>query len=146
MSRTYVSKALRSAVAEQARYRCGYCLSQERVIGAAMEIEHIVPEALGGLTEQDNLWLACAPCNAAKGDRIAAIDPMTSTWSRLFDPRRQHWADHFAWSPQGDLILGQTIVGRATIVALQLNRPVMVRARRLWVSAGWHPPSDTVPA
>jgi hypothetical protein len=142
MSKAYIPKALRSAIAEQAHYRCGYCLTQELVIGTAMEIEHILPQALGGLTEEANLWLACAPCNAAKGDRIAAIDPLTGAWSRFFDPRRQRWHDHFAWSSTGDSMIGQTIIGRTTIVALQLNRPVMVRARRLWVGAGWHPPSD----
>lgn len=31
-----------------------------------MEIDHIIPEALGGLTEEDNLWLACPLCNEHK--------------------------------------------------------------------------------
>src|SRR3954470_3686606 len=36
----HVPKALRERVAEQARHRCGYCLTQERVIGAPMEIDN----------------------------------------------------------------------------------------------------------
>ena len=66
MSQTYVSKALRERVAAQATYRCGYCLTQEAVAGFSLEIEHLIPEVLGGPTEEDNLWLACSACNDAK--------------------------------------------------------------------------------
>ena len=60
MSRTYVPTWLRERVADAARHRCGYCLSSEAVVGAPMEIDHLIPESLGGLTEEDNLWLACS--------------------------------------------------------------------------------------
>jgi 5-methylcytosine-specific restriction endonuclease McrA len=70
MSRSYVPQALRQRVSEAARYRCGYCLSSEAVIGAPMEIDHIVPESLGGPTEEQNLWLACSLCNDSKSNRI----------------------------------------------------------------------------
>ena len=36
--------------------------------------------------------------------------------------------------------MGLTAVGRATIVALNMNNAVIVYARRRWVSVGWHPP------
>lgn len=142
MSTTYIPKALRERVAVAARHRCGYCLTQEQVVGAPMEIDHIIPEALGGLTEEDNLWLACSLCNNHKGDKIAALDPETSEIIRLFDPRRQVWREHFTWTAAGDRIVGVTPVGRATVVALNLNRPSLVRARKAWVSVGWHPPED----
>ena len=48
MSRSYVGKALREQVAREARYRCGYCLTSARVTGTRMEIDHIIPESLGG--------------------------------------------------------------------------------------------------
>ncbi len=35
-----------------------------------------------------------------------------------------------------------TPVGRATIAALNLNRPSLVKARQAWVAVGWHPPKD----
>ena len=140
MSKYHISRALRASVAAQARYRCGYCLAQEVVVGAAMEIDHLIPESLGGPTEEANLWLACSPCNDRKGDRMAALDPETGEVARLFDPRRQSWKDHFFWSPDGEQVIGRTPTGRATIVALDLNRPLLVRSRRLWVLAGWHPP------
>lgn len=144
MSKSYVAKALRERVAREARHRCGYCLTQEIVVGEPMEIDHLVPEALGGVTEADNLWLACSPCNLHKGDRLTARDPSTAEVVRLFNPRLQIWTEHFAWTADADLILGRTPTGRATVLALKLNRPALVRARRLWAFAGWHPPPDTL--
>ena len=60
----------------------------------------------------------------------------------LFDPRRQTWSEHFEWSNNATLIVGLTPSGRATVVALHLNRPSLVLARREWVAVGWHPPVD----
>ena len=54
----------------------------------------------------------------------------------LFHPRRQRWQDHFEWSKDGEQVIGRTAVGRSTIIALQLNRELVVNARRLWLSAG----------
>lgn len=142
MSGTHIPKALRRHVSEQAGHRCGYCLASEAVVGAPMEVDHLIPESLGGLTEEENLWLACSLCNDHKGDRIAALDPETGEIVRLFNPRFQDWSEHFAWNEAGDRITGLTSTGRATILALNVNRPSLVRARQLWVIAGWHPPRD----
>ena len=140
MSRAYVAAGLRRRVADQARYRCGYCLTAEDIVGAPMEIEHIVPESAGGSSEEDNLWLACTLCNSHKSDRTTAVDPVSGELVRLFDPRRQEWREHFGWDDSGTRIVGLTDVGRATASALNLNRPSLVRARRRWVGVGWHPP------
>ncbi|WP_437902161.1 HNH endonuclease signature motif containing protein [Sorangium sp. So ce327] len=51
MSRSYIGRALREQVAGEARHRCGYCLTSARIIGTPMEIDHIIPESLGGSTE-----------------------------------------------------------------------------------------------
>ena len=59
---------------------------------------------------------------------------------------QQRWGEHFAWTAAGDYIIGQTAIGRATVAALKLNRPLMVRARRLWVRIRVHPPQDTAGA
>lgn len=142
MSATYVPKELRDRVAEQARYRCGYCLTAAAIVGAPMEIDHLIPESLGGLTEESNLWLACSLCNDHKSNRIVALDLESGETVRLFDPRRQLWTDHFRWNDQGDEIIGLTPTGRATVTALHLNREPLVQARRLWKEVGWHPPVD----
>lgn len=142
MSSAYIPKELRQLVAEQARNRCGYCLSTEAITGITMEFEHLIPRVLGGPTTEANLWLACSPCNAYKGDRISARDPETGQIVRLFNPREQIWDEHFAWVDSGVRIVGKTAIGRATASALRLNRAPLVLARQAWVKAGWHPPHD----
>ena len=142
MSSKYIPKALRLAVAEQAKHRCGYCLTQEAVSGFEMEYDHLVPQALGGQTLEDNLWLACSYCNDAKNKRLVVLDPESGELVNLFNPRTQKWAEHFEWVEEGEKIIGLTPVGRATVVALSLNRPVVVIARKLWASWGKHPPTD----
>jgi|SRR6185295_5808259 len=142
MSRDYVPKALRERVAARAGYRCGYCRTSTFLVGTMFEIDHIVPESFGGKTEEENLWLACPACNGHKGNRIAAVDLVTGESARLFDPLHQVWSEHFTWNNSADEIIGLTPTGRATVVALNLNRPVLVYARCLWVGWGCHPPKD----
>jgi hypothetical protein len=142
MSKSSVPAWLRARVAAQAGGRCGYCRTAEAITGAPLVIDHLIPEALGDRTEEANLWLACSQCNLHKGDRLTACDPLTEAWVRLFDPRRQVWDDHFRWSPSRDEILGLTPIGRATVQALNLNRLLLVQARRAWVAAGLHPPDE----
>lgn len=135
-----VSKALRAQIADEAGHRCGYCLTDQRVSGAQMHLEHLFPKARGGSSERDNLWLSCAWCNSYKGAQIEVQDPVTKTTVALFNPRRQDWFEHFVWDKEGVRIIGATPTGRATVEALKLNNPYIVPARRLWVLAGWHPP------
>lgn len=133
---------LRRQVTEDARRRCGYCLTPERIIGRPMVIDDIVPEAKGGATVRENLWLACRRCNEFKSSRTLAPDSATDKEVPLFNPRRQSWPVHFAWSEDGTKIIGLTATGRATVAALRLNNEEVVGARWLWVQAGWHPPAD----
>jgi 5-methylcytosine-specific restriction endonuclease McrA len=142
MSEVRISRALRQKITEQARHRCGYCLTSEFVVGAPMEIDHIIPLSLGGPTEESNLWLACSLCNEYKANRVAAIDPQTDEMVLLFNPRLDKWSEHFAWNSSADRMVGLTPVGRATVIALNVNRPSLVRARQAWTLVGWHPPND----
>jgi hypothetical protein len=104
--------------------------------------EHLLPEARGGPTRRTNLWAACRQCNALKGDYVEAIDPETGIYAPLFNPREQDWSEHFVWIDAGARIAGRTPTDRATMAALALNRPLLVRARRRWIIAGWHPPAE----
>ncbi|MFP4394312.1 MAG: HNH endonuclease [Anaerolineales bacterium] len=138
----YVSHALRERIAKQAHYRCGYCLRTEELTGMPMTLDHIIPQAAGGPTTEDNLWLACSRCNQYKGTQMHSRDPQTGERVPLFNPRRHAWNEHFEWSEDGTKILGKTPSGRATVLALKMNNSEIVVARRLWVSAGWWPPLD----
>lgn len=137
-----ISSVIRQRIADAAKHRCGYCQTQEAVIGMPLEVEHIVPEATGGSSDETNLWLACPRCNRYKGAQTQAIDEQTGEKVSLFDPRRQQWKDHFAWEQDGLYVVGLTPTGRATVGALQMNNPFIIHSRQVWITWGWHPPLD----
>lgn len=99
-----------------------------------------MPVAAGGGSEPANLAFACAGCNAFKSDKTTAVDPVTGRSFRLFHPRRDRWARHFAWSADTLRIDGITGIGRCSAAALKLNRPALVNLRRLLFREGLHPP------
>jgi hypothetical protein len=140
--RAHIAEIVRRRVRHDARDRCGYCLSHQRNLLGPLEIEHIVPLARGGASDEDNLWLACARCNRYKGAQTEALDPVSGEVRPLYNPRAQRWGDHFQWDAGGAVIRGITEVGRATVAALRLNHEHAVAVRRNWIGAGWHPPED----
>ena len=75
-----------------------------------------------------------------KGAQLSGVDPLTGETVTLFHPLQQRWRDHFAWDESNTEIIGLSAAGCATVAALRMNNPTVVRARRRWVSAGWHPP------
>lgn len=137
-----VPAAVRRAIAVRDENRCAYCQTSEENCGLAMHIDHIVPEVAGGGSEEGNLCLVCFSCNVSKGARQDAVDPTTGESVPIFHPLRDRWAEHFRWSKSGTEIVGRTPKGRATVVALQMNNPTVIFARRRWVGAGWHPPQS----
>ena len=141
MSKTRLSGALRARIAKQFAGCCAFCRTQERVSGIKLTVDHIVPESLGGTSEESNLCLACWDCNFHKGIQVTAFDTILEKRLRLFHPQQQKWSDHFEWSQDGLYILAKTPVGRVTIDALWLNRTELTVARRYWIITGLHPPS-----
>lgn len=139
--RRKIPAQLRLRVAQAAAERCSYCRSPEWV-GIPMVIEHIIPLIAGGRSEFSNLCWACYRCNEFKGVKTHATDPLMGVSVSLFNPREQVWLEHFAWGGNGLYVVGLTAIGRATCEALRLNHEWLVRARRIWISAGWHPPLD----
>jgi hypothetical protein len=101
-----IAKALRDQITAEAGQRCGYCLTPQEHTAMPMEIEHIIPRAIGGPTTQDNLWLACPLCNGHKATQTHGTDPMSGDRTPIFNPRKQIWGEHFAWSQDGTRIVG----------------------------------------
>lgn len=132
---------IRSAVAARAGRCCEYCRSQERFAVQPFSVEHIEPRSRSGSDEDDNLAFACQGCNNHKYTRTTAIDPASGLEVPLFHPRRNRWAEHFAWCDDCSEMLGTTAIGRATVVALRLNRPGVVNLRSVLFSIGLHPPN-----
>jgi hypothetical protein len=111
-------------------------------MGIRLHVDHIIPKKAGGETDEENLCLACQSCNRSKWKDTHAIDPISNQIVPLFNPNAQIWLEHFRWSEDSTIIIGLTPCGRATVVALQLNNPYMVRARKFWVEANEHPPRE----
>lgn len=110
----YIPIALRKKVPSHFMECCGYCKTQESLAVVTFEVEHIIPRSLGGLTEFENLCLACPSCNRIKSNRLYGVTEDGSE-CRLFDPQKDLWLEHFDWSFNGTLIVGLTDVGKATI-------------------------------
>ena len=140
MSGSYIPLEIRTRLIEISKNRCEYCCTQALIIDMSLEVEHIVPQSLEGESEFENLCLASPNCNRYKGVRINFLDKETGTIVPLFNPREQKWEEHFRWGSDGIYINGTTPTGRATVEALNMNNTFVVRARRVWVAQGWHPP------
>jgi HNH endonuclease len=142
-----VSARTRRLVRQRANYLCEYCHSSEEASTALFTLDHLIPQSFDGSDGPDNLALACHRCNGRRYNFTTGIDPDTQTVVALFNPRQQHWAEHFIWTVDGLRVLGISLVGRTTCIRLDLNDDYhdegsIRKARRLWLRGGWHPPDQ----
>ena len=137
---SYLPDELKNKIRRAAQNRCAYCLTPQEIVSMPLEIEHLQPTAEGGTDEEENLWLACRNCNGFKHAKTLAVDPQTNVETAIFNPRKQIWNEHFEFSEDETEIVGKTVCGRATVIALRLNFEQAVSARKIWVSVGWYPP------
>jgi HNH endonuclease len=137
----YIPVELQCQVRSRFAECCAYCRTAESLTVSTFELEHIIPLSKGGETNFDNLCLACPSCNRYKAVRQTATDPTTQEQAPLFHPQQQAWANHFTWNQEATEIFGLTPTGRATVVALKMNRPQLLRIRQMWVKMSEHPPA-----
>jgi HNH endonuclease len=130
--------SFRVFVTQRAGNRCEYCGLSQLGQEATFHIDHVIPVAADGPTESSNFALACVSCSLSKSARLSAIDPETQTSVPIFNPRQQRWSEHFRWDDVE--VIGLTAIGRATIVALRMNRPVILAIRAEEKLLGRHPP------
>jgi 5-methylcytosine-specific restriction endonuclease McrA len=133
MSKTYISSVLRRLVQERAKGCCEYCLIPEIATFATHEIDHIIAEKHGGLTEANNLAYSCTLCNKYKGTDLTSIDPDTGEIVPLYHPRQDLWQQHFLLTNAE--IVPLTPKGRVTVRLLQFNRPERIEERKLLIEA-----------
>jgi HNH endonuclease len=138
-----LKKELDKKIRHDAKNCCGYCLNPQELLPFKLEIEHIKPQALGGETVEENLWLACRECNAHKSKKIKSVDFLIGKLVKLFNPRTQVWQGHFEFSEDKTEIIGKTSCGRATVDALQMNDFYQITARSAWLATGKFPPKYT---
>lgn len=59
-----IGKRLRYEVLRRDNYTCRYCGASAPSV--QLEVDHVVPQSLGGIDEPSNLVTSCEPCNAGK--------------------------------------------------------------------------------
>jgi HNH endonuclease len=143
MAKTRPRTEIRVRVRELAGGFCEYCRIEEATTGHEFTLDHVLPESRGGPTTPENLAYACVGCNVRKSNKTHAPDPIDGEIAPLYNPRVHRWIDHFCWSNDSWLILGLTPTGRASVVALSLNRPLLITYRILMIRHGMHPPIET---
>ena len=150
--------AVRQAVRLRARLVCEYCLMPD---DGSFQIEHIIPPrrwpsyaanrlphipyrpGRRGPDHIDNYAWSCRRCNGHKAERIQY--QAAGNWYRLFDPRHDHWPDHFRFSPSGLIITAVSPIGTATRSALKLNGTEIdlnvLELRALLIKGSVYPPA-----
>jgi hypothetical protein len=143
MSSSYISAELRRLVESRAEKLCEYCLIAEEDTFLGCEMDHIISEKHGGLTQAENLANACVCCNQAKGSDVGSFHQPTASFVRFFNPRTDLWVEHFALS--GFRIEPLTPIGEVTARILGFNarerlleRETLVKFRRYPSTAAVH--------
>ena len=121
-------------VRQRAGHRCEYCHLPQHASALRFHIEHIVARQHAGTDAAANLALPCPECNLQKGTNLTGIDPDTGAVTRLFHPRRDQWAEHFA--RDGARIVGKTPAGRTTVWLLEMNAGDRLRWREMLLRLG----------
>ena len=135
MPSEYIPVSLRRRLRERAKRSCEYCQLPDKFI-PSFHCDHIIPQKVGGKTELGNLAWACPWCNTHKHAKTHARDPWSGQLVSLFNPRLEQWRHHFMWSDDFLFIIGRTQTGRATVAALNMNRPEHINLRRALRLAG----------
>jgi hypothetical protein len=138
---SHIPAALTRQVVERAGNRCEFCCLSQQGQEATFHVDHVIPVARRGPTTIENLALACVSCSLLKGARQTATDPESEVKVTLFNPRSDRWVDHFRW--EGVTIVGLTPTGRATVDALEMNRPIILAIREEEAARGRHPPAES---
>ncbi|NJK99899.1 MAG: HNH endonuclease [Spirulinaceae cyanobacterium RM2_2_10] len=66
--RISIPLAVRELVLQRDNYQCQSCGKQGQCVG--LQIDHIIPLALGGSNDLSNFQVLCGPCNRRKRDRL----------------------------------------------------------------------------
>jgi HNH endonuclease len=134
---SYISSELRRRVADRAAYLCEYCLIHEDDTYWGCQVDHVIAEKHGGPTSEGNLAFACVFCNRLKGSDIGSLIWETGIFTRFFNPRLDHWGDHFTLHEF--VIDPRTDIGRVTARIFDFNNPDRCLEREALHKVGRYP-------
>ena len=131
MAEIYIPVPIQMEVLRLSNGYCEYCLYPESYASDFFHFDHIIPISKGGKSELINLARSCGRCNGLKAHNTECFDPLTGQKAPLFNPRMELWTEHFQWSDDDLLILGQTPIGRATADLSQVNDIIPVKLKQI---------------
>jgi hypothetical protein len=138
--RPYLSQELRREVADRAQHICEYCLISEQDTAFGCSVDHIISIKHGGSSSVENLAYACVFCNRYKGSDIGSILWDTQEFLRFFNPRKDHWGDHFQLNQA--IIYPLTGIGSVTLQILGMNDPDRLQERQILTVQNQYPPQS----
>jgi HNH endonuclease len=109
------------------------------------EVDHIISEKHGGLTNADNIAYACTTCNRSKGSDVGSIVmPLDSgVFSRFFNPSSDRWCDHFALDDE-ITIVPLSNIGEVTARILDFNSSERLLERQSLREIGQYPTAEAL--
>ncbi len=134
---SYVDTDLRRLVESRANHLCEYCLIREDDTYLGCQVDHVIAEKHGGRTEAENLCNSCTFCNRSKGTDVGSIAPSTGEFTRFYNPRTDHWSEHFQLN--GIVIDPRTPIGEVTARILGVNAPDRLLERATLRDIGRYP-------
>jgi hypothetical protein len=104
-----VSKRLRYEILRRDNHACRYCGATAP--GVKLNVDHVIPQALGGSDKPTNLVTSCADCNAGKTSSMPNAMPVADVdqddFRRAAELRQAELTDHLwrggyppQWGPQ----------------------------------------------
>lgn len=129
-----ISEKLRQQIAENANFKCEYCLTPEFFLATTFHIDHIRSMKHGGKTLLQNLAYACPHCNQNKGSDIASYTDEDEL-VRLFNPRKDVWDEYFEVI-ESEIFFPLSSIGEVTISMLSFNQTERVIFRKSLTEIG----------
>jgi hypothetical protein len=77
-----VSKRLRYEILRRDNHACRYCGATAPDV--KLNVDHVIPQSLGGSDKPDNLVTSCADCNAGKTSSLPNAEPVTDVNQETF--------------------------------------------------------------
>jgi hypothetical protein len=122
-----VSKRLRFEILRRDNHTCRYCGASAPDV--QLRIDHVLPEALGGLSVPENLVTSCEPCNSGKSS-VAPDQPIVADvrqsdllWAQAMAEARAIRAD-MTEMREGYAIHFETMWSKWKIGSGQFGKPI----------------------
>lgn len=106
-------------VRERAQGLCEYRLIHEEDTFFGCQVDHIISEKHGGVTDAPNLASACTFCNRSKRTDLGSIASTGGELVRFYNPRVDRWSEHFRLD--GSRIVHRTAIGEVTVRILEFR-------------------------